>query len=151
MGRAFKWFRGLLGLKKPDPTPEPPRPRPKWRFAKSYRDKHKQSLPQDDHAVAVAAATAAVAEAAVAAAQAAAAVVKLTSSGRSVAAYFHDGHCDWAAIKIQAAFRGFLVSFLFFIFVNKSPFRLESQLIKILLTLGLPKRIFLFYFLSFFF
>ncbi|KAI5066896.1 hypothetical protein GOP47_0017424 [Adiantum capillus-veneris] len=59
------------------------------------------------HAMAVAAATAAAAEAAVAAAQAAAAVVRLTSNGRSL--YNNGvGREEWAAIRIQTAFRGYL-------------------------------------------
>lgn len=72
---------------------------------------------QDKHAIAVAAATAAVAEAAVAAAQAAAAVVRLTSGGgstrgvKNTAAHVSE---EWAAVKIQSAFRGCLVRFLFF-------------------------------------
>lgn len=71
------------------------------------------------HAIAVAAATAAVAEAAVAAAHAAAEVVRLTSSGRDAntlsMTYVSESHAwreDLAAVKIQAAFRGYLVSFL---------------------------------------
>ncbi|KAK1325124.1 hypothetical protein QJS10_CPA01g02419 [Acorus calamus] len=70
---------------------------------------------QSKHAIAVAAATAAVAEAAVAAAQAAAEVVRLTSSGRcgSSSGGSSVGGAGWrreerAAVKIQAAFRGYL-------------------------------------------
>ncbi|KAJ8499699.1 hypothetical protein OPV22_010251 [Ensete ventricosum] len=66
---------------------------------------------QNKRAIAVAAATAAVAEAAVAAAQAAAAVVRLTSSGRSALGFFSAAagkREEWAAIKIQAVFRGYL-------------------------------------------
>lgn len=106
MVKAGKWFRGLLGLKKPEcpanpnqnPTTKPPKRR--WSFVKSNREKdsldksqHGASKARLDgtgnandpskHAVAVAAATAKVAEAAIAAAQAAAAVVQLTNSGRS--------------------------------------------------------------------
>ncbi|RRT77719.1 hypothetical protein B296_00020040 [Ensete ventricosum] len=69
---------------------------------------------QNKRAIAVAAATAAVAEAAVAAAQAAAAVVRLTSSGRSALGFFSAAagkREEWAAIKIQAVFRGYLVRF----------------------------------------
>lgn len=71
---------------------------------------------QDKHAIAVAAATAAVAEAAVAAAQAAAAVVRLTRGGaKNPAAYVRGSGAgireEWAAVKIQSAFRGCLVSF----------------------------------------
>ena len=76
----------------------------------------------DKRAIAVAAATAAVAEAAVAAAQAAAAVVRLTSSGSGGGAKNHPAAYvsgsrsgireEWAAVKIQSAFRGCLVRFL---------------------------------------
>jgi len=61
------------------------------------------------HAIAVAAATAAAADAAVAAAQAAVAVVRLTSQGRG-GTMFGVGPEIFAAIKIQAVFRGYLVS-----------------------------------------
>ncbi|MQL92286.1 hypothetical protein Taro_024909 [Colocasia esculenta] len=65
---------------------------------------------EQKRAIAVAAATAAVAEAAVAAAQAAAAVVRLTSSGRCPVLYGAIGRKreEWAAVRIQAAFRGYL-------------------------------------------
>ncbi|ESW24961.1 hypothetical protein PHAVU_004G175300 [Phaseolus vulgaris] len=59
------------------------------------------------HAIAVAAVTAAAADAAVAAAQAAVAVVRLTSQGRG-GTMFGVGPEIWAAIKIQAVFRGYL-------------------------------------------
>lgn len=116
MGKASKWFRGLLGLKKTDPSsssskqnnpnPNPTKPtKKKWSFVKSYREKDSSFIKPADNksnygvstdaigsvdptkrAIAVAEATAVVAEAAIAAAQAAAAVVKLTSSGRGTAA-----------------------------------------------------------------
>ncbi|KAF3954083.1 hypothetical protein CMV_020527 [Castanea mollissima] len=145
MGKASKWFRGLLGLnKKTDShsqTPKPPKEKRRWSFVKSYREKdhhHHQTKHNNDqtttkaeatsygkvsaseheedankHAIAVAAATAAAAEAAVAAAHAAAAVVRLTSSGRcatnTAVAYVSGGvREEWAALKIQAAFRGSL-------------------------------------------
>lgn len=77
----------------------------------SYREARLGSISDSDdhgkHAIAVAAATAAAAEAAVAAAQAAAAVVRLTSSGRS-AGLRGVRREEWAAIKIQSAFRGYL-------------------------------------------
>ncbi|CAA6656320.1 unnamed protein product [Spirodela intermedia] len=57
----------------------------------------------------MAAATVAVAEAAVAAAQAAAAVVRLTGGGRCPGICVAGGKGElWAAVKIQAAFRGYL-------------------------------------------
>ena len=67
------------------------------------------------HAIAVAAATAAVAEAALAAAQAAAEVVRLTSGGPGGRGGGNVGgsHRRFAeevsAVKIQSAFRGYLV------------------------------------------
>lgn len=163
MGKASKWFRTILGLKKSDPSHSSSSSQPRssskdkrrWSFVKSYREKdyhnnttsakhnslYAQEPPVSDatpssegqdankHAIAVAAATAAVAEAAVAAAQAAAAVVRLTSNsgrcGNFTSSYV--GSCggardEVAAIKIQSAFRGYLVGFcsffLFFLFMN---------------------------------
>ncbi|KAB2632661.1 protein IQ-DOMAIN 14-like [Pyrus ussuriensis x Pyrus communis] len=111
-------------------SPKPPtKDKHRWSFVKSYREKRQQNDPvrhhqrtdssndavdPNKHAIAVAAATAAVAEAAVAAAQAAAAVVRLTSSGRFVrSSAVHGSRIgireeEWAAVKIQAAFRGCL-------------------------------------------
>lgn len=60
---------------------------------------------QSNHAYSVALATAVAAEAAVAAAQAAAEVVRLTT----VAHYSGKSQEEVAAIKIQTAFRGYLV------------------------------------------
>ncbi|CAK7335462.1 unnamed protein product [Dovyalis caffra] len=140
MGKASKWFRAVLGLKKPEPPLDHPqttrsKEKRRWSFVKSHREKdhhHHQQRHQETeaiktgvlyeqeledpnkHAIAVATATAAVAEAAVAAAQAAAEVVRLTSSGRSVTnsvAYVSGSlglRDDFAAVKIQAAFRGYL-------------------------------------------
>ncbi|XP_061364221.1 protein IQ-DOMAIN 22-like [Gastrolobium bilobum] len=136
MGKASKWFRGLLGMRKAESSSagKPPKEKRRWTFGKSYKEKDNNNIiinnnnnhdvvantvhrhvtlsehVDNKHAIAVAAATAAVAEAAVAAAQAAAAVVRLTSSS---------GRCaeaagglrireEWAAVKIQAAFRGCL-------------------------------------------
>ncbi|KAG6782745.1 hypothetical protein POTOM_012159 [Populus tomentosa] len=142
MGKASKWFRAVLGLKKPDPPLDHPvttrsKEKRRWSFVKSHREKDQhhhqqqqqeteavkagvlygQELEEDPnkHAIAVAAATAAVAEAAVAAAKAAAEVVRLTSSGRCVdnsVAYVSGSpglREDFAAVKIEAAFRGYLV------------------------------------------
>lgn len=152
MGKAAKWFRALLGIKKSDPQSSPTRTDSKpakekrrWSFVKSYREKdqhHHATRPStgdrrkggsygestpvpppmeyvdgvdpNKRAIAVAAATASAAEKAVAAAQAAAAVVRLTSSGRSTvnSVAYVSASCgvpeDWAAVKIQASFRGYL-------------------------------------------
>ncbi|KAF4367807.1 hypothetical protein CsatB_003869 [Cannabis sativa] len=138
MGKASKWFRGLFGLKKSDysassSSSRPSKEKRRWSFVKSVRDKdHNFSTttttnPSDTatrstvrdgdrdgekHAIAVAAATAAVADAAVAAAQAAAAVVRLTSGGgvggSVTTAAVHVSKEEWAALRIQSAFRGCL-------------------------------------------
>lgn len=161
MGKAARWFRGLLGGKKTESTAptksrseaKPAKEKRRWSFVRSFREKENHNSTRtasndrrgscedavapsayvDDvdpnkHAIAVAAATAAVAEAAVAAAQAAAAVVRLTSSGRSnPSAAYVSAKCgtseECAAVKIQASFRGYLVSFLilFFCLVSYSP------------------------------
>ncbi|MCO5554611.1 hypothetical protein L7F22_008143 [Adiantum nelumboides] len=65
---------------------------------------------QNKHALAIAAATAAAAEAAVAAAHAAAEVVRLTGHMQAGRPSSYDSMCseDWAAVKIQTAFRGYL-------------------------------------------
>lgn len=68
-------------------------------YAESAKDQNK-------HAIAVAAATTVAADAAVAAAQAAVAVVRLTSQGRATMTGVHERR---AAVKIQTAFRGYLV------------------------------------------
>ncbi|GJN02016.1 hypothetical protein PR202_ga19327 [Eleusine coracana subsp. coracana] len=133
MGWAPRWLRGLLGKKAGEPKSAKEKKR--WGFGKSFREKSPAppaarpptpplqrpsatprrgyAAPEDDaddeqskRAIAVAAATAAVAEAAVAAAQAAAAVVRLTSSGRCAPAAAKRE--EWAAVRIQAAFRGYL-------------------------------------------
>ncbi|GKV27680.1 hypothetical protein SLEP1_g36818 [Rubroshorea leprosula] len=66
---------------------------------------------QRKHALNVAIATAAAAEAAVAAAHAAAEVVRLASASQSYHTFSYRDR-EWAATKIQSAFRGHLVSIL---------------------------------------
>ncbi|GAU46994.1 hypothetical protein TSUD_186360 [Trifolium subterraneum] len=122
MGKASRWFRGLLGLKKSEQNSsdhKPPKEKRRWSFVKSYREDQQQHhnshvTVQTEHAennnngnkqaIAVAAATAAAAEAAVAAAQAAAAVVRFNYSSNGIVRIRE----QWAAVKIQSAFRGSL-------------------------------------------
>ncbi|KAJ7567842.1 hypothetical protein O6H91_01G009500 [Diphasiastrum complanatum] len=66
-----------------------------------------QAEEKSNHALVLAVATAAAAEAAVAAANAAAAVVRLTETG-ATSFYGDRFREEWAAIKIQTAFRGYL-------------------------------------------
>lgn len=134
MGKATRWFRSLLGMKKDNSKEHvnnsnsnsgDRKEKKRWSFAKSSKDSDQipGNLPSSDaawlrsyiaesekeqnkHAIAVAAATAAAADAAVAAAQAAVAVVRLTSNGRGTV--FGGGRERWAAVKIQTVFRGFL-------------------------------------------
>ncbi|XP_047971572.1 ankyrin repeat-containing protein NPR4-like isoform X1 [Salvia hispanica] len=131
MGRASKWFRGLLSFKKPDPTAAPsqnPPSKKKWSFPKGKhcrRSHHHAVVPggyvDDDETsrqvIALATATAAVAEAAVAAAHAAAAVAQLTSGGgfdRATAAHGAQNGVAYscpeerAAVVIQSHFRAYL-------------------------------------------
>lgn len=134
MGKTAKWFRSLLVSKKSPPSRE--KKKSEWALSKSadYKFKNEdplaspygESLDASKHAIAVAAATAAVAEAALAAAQAAAEVVRLTSSagsGRNVPAFVSSDRRRVAAVvKIQSAFRAYLVcivsSNLFFLSFN---------------------------------
>ncbi|PSS09772.1 Protein IQ-DOMAIN like [Actinidia chinensis var. chinensis] len=134
MGKATRWLRGLLGMKKEKESVENSnsgdrREKKRWGIGSpSGRDSGvagkipannpiaenswlrsyiaETEKEQNKHAIAVAAATAAAADAAVAAAQAAVAVVRLTSQGRG--ALFCCGTEKWAAIKIQTVFRGYL-------------------------------------------
>ncbi|KAG6657096.1 hypothetical protein CIPAW_04G066600 [Carya illinoinensis] len=74
-----------------------------------YLDSSSTDLDPNKHAIAVAAATAAVAEAALAAAHAAAEVVRLTRTTSSVGCGSRRRWTeDFAAVKIQSAFRGYL-------------------------------------------
>nr|XP_043625590.1 protein IQ-domain 26-like [Erigeron canadensis] len=128
MGKASRWFKGLLGMKKDKENMDKmdKKYKKKWSFSKpmmgtlppspvvsttsdptwvkSYMSTSEKE--QNKHAIAVAAATAAAADAAVAAAQAAVAVVRLTSHGRGT--LFNVGRERWAAVKIQTVFRAYL-------------------------------------------
>ncbi|KAK6153617.1 hypothetical protein DH2020_013256 [Rehmannia glutinosa] len=130
MGKATRWLRGLLGMKKDKENVDKnsnfveKKEKQRWSFVKSGKESEPLSQIQSDgsawlrsfiadseeeqnkHAIAVAAATAAAADAAVAAAQAAVAVVRLTSQGRG--ALFTDGRERLAAVNIQTVFRGYL-------------------------------------------
>ncbi|KAK4486447.1 hypothetical protein RD792_009125 [Penstemon davidsonii] len=100
MGKASKWFRGLLGLKKPDPNPipseKPACPKKKWSFSMSHKEKDLHKPQHGRVAVAVA--------------------VKQTSRGgnssttayvsRSCAGYWTRE--EWAAVMIQSRFRAYL-------------------------------------------
>lgn len=109
MGKTTRWLRSLFGGKKASNKSVSRIQPPENQFL--------YSKPGDDnkHAIAVAAATAAVAEAALAAAHAAAEVVRLTSGGNRA---FYDGERlrGLAAVKIQSAFRAYLVKVLSFTF-----------------------------------
>ncbi|XP_060219014.1 protein IQ-domain 26-like [Lycium barbarum] len=134
MGKATRWFKGFLGMKKEKENVDnmsnssEKRDKKRWSFGKSSKDStgrvnfpgsntevdsnwlrpymSENEKEQSKHAIAVAAATAAAADAAVAAAQAAVAVVRLTSQGRGT--MFNCEREKWAASKIQTVFRGYL-------------------------------------------
>ncbi|KMS96477.1 hypothetical protein BVRB_9g224700 [Beta vulgaris subsp. vulgaris] len=134
MGRATRWLKSLLGMKKQNDKEKTPKSinnddlkrdkmcmvERRWSFTKPTKEKVKDKenqwfrnyiseteIEQTKHAIAVAAATAAAADAAVAAAQAAVAVVRLTSKGRGTL-FSAGGRDRMAAIKIQTLFRGYL-------------------------------------------
>ncbi|GER39493.1 IQ domain-containing protein [Striga asiatica] len=132
MGKATRWFKGLLGMKKDKENVDSnsdygeKKERNRWCFAKAAKHSGGPAqIPvnvppsadeQNKHAIAVAAATAAAtaaaADAAIAAAQAAVAVVRLTSQGKGVSFSGGGGGRERsAAVMIQTLFRGYLERF----------------------------------------
>ncbi|CAO2813372.1 unnamed protein product [Amaranthus hypochondriacus] len=134
MGRASRWLKSILGLKKQNDKEKVTKSMKnedvkrekkgkiegRWSFTtatkENVREKEKDwyrndicdlEKEQTKHAIALAAATAAAADAAVAAAQAAVAVVRLTSHGRGTL-FSNGGKYVWAAVRIQTHFRGYL-------------------------------------------
>lgn len=147
MGKAVRWLKGLLGIKKDKEFPDK-KVNKRWSFGRLSSDSRPapaaggqvpgdmtpvvvdspwrvrsylsdSEKEQNKHAIAVAAATAAAADAAVVAAQAAAAVVKLTSQGKGGGVAYGRRE-KWAAVKIQTFFRGYLVISLFTLFLPQS-------------------------------
>ncbi|GFY83238.1 hypothetical protein Acr_03g0000120 [Actinidia rufa] len=126
MGKASRWFRKLLGAKKPPPSTAEQNHNLDFLISFDGNDRKRisgsraeassslEAIDANKHAIAVAAATAAVAEAALSAAQAAAEVVRMTiSSGRRTPSTAYVGDMrerrrELAAVKIQAAFRAYL-------------------------------------------
>ncbi|KAL0463849.1 UNVERIFIED_CONTAM: hypothetical protein Slati_0272500 [Sesamum latifolium] len=134
MGKATRWLRGLLGLKKDKQNVDSnsnsggKMEKRRWSFMKPAKDSGglaqipvrvppadaawlrslvaDSEKEQNKHAIAVAAATAAAADAAVAAAQAAVAVVRLTSQGREARKALRALR---GLVKLQALVRGYLV------------------------------------------
>ncbi|KAL0425018.1 UNVERIFIED_CONTAM: hypothetical protein Sradi_1036600 [Sesamum radiatum] len=134
MGKATRWLRGLLGLKKDKQNVDSnansggKMEKRRWSFVKPAKDSGglaqipvhvppadaawlrslvaDSEKEQNKHAIAVAAATAAAADAAVAAAQAAVAVVRLTSQGREARKALRALR---GLVKLQALVRGYLV------------------------------------------
>ncbi|KAL9232125.1 hypothetical protein vseg_007268 [Gypsophila vaccaria] len=119
MGKATKWLKSLLGMKKDTKTSQKINNNDNVKTNKWFKEKYGNNNAvydneneQRKHAIAVATATAAAADAAVAAAQAAVAVVRLTSQGRGglfcSVGNNGGGRHFWAASKIQSFFRGYL-------------------------------------------
>ncbi|URE40832.1 IQ calmodulin-binding motif family protein [Musa troglodytarum] len=133
MGRAARWLRSFLGGKKDtkgqkddaSTSGHDTRDRKRWSFAGPRQAAsmghspvtaawlstfHDDSEEESKHAIAVAVATAAAANAAVTAAQAA--MVRLKSLGTERTTPY-SSYERWAAVKIQTAFRCYLVLYLF--------------------------------------
>jgi len=96
MGKASKWFRSLLALKRPDsPSAAAPKEKRRWSFVKSYREKDHSAV--DHHAPPV--------HSSVHAESADPNLPALTAV-TVVGGFTRE---ESAAVKIQAAFRGSLV------------------------------------------
>lgn len=116
MGKTTKWIRSLFRPKKTSSSSSSSRSGQQKPHGSQTSYPESSSLDANKHAIAVAAATAAVAEAALAAAHAAAEVVRLTAGGSGGSRVFHDV-ARWrgiAAVKIQSAFRAYLVNLLLY-------------------------------------
>lgn len=137
----IKRFASITAPAPPPPSPPPPQPQVIENRTASEEAEKKQS----NHALTVAIASAAAAEAAVAAAHAAAEVVRLTATPQSIHTVSEDVEKPFgvetqaeedptlkyqeiqesAAVKIQTAFRGYLVS-LFNLFTNCFSMNLQN-------------------------
>ncbi|KAL4583812.1 hypothetical protein LXL04_008396 [Taraxacum kok-saghyz] len=136
MGKASRWFKGLLGMKDKENVnnlnSSDRKDKKRWSFGKPLKESQlpapamskfnassaasdgtwlrsymsETEKEQNKHAIAVAAATAAAADAAVAAAQAAVAVVRLTNKSRG--SMYAGGKEKRAAVTIQKVFRAHL-------------------------------------------
>ncbi|MED6119171.1 IQ-domain [Stylosanthes scabra] len=100
MGRATKWFRGLFGLRRSSDSAAPHKDKRRWSFVNSYREKnlhhhqnrhqqvlHASPVHHDDPPPPIQVAT-----------------VAATSNASATV----PSRKEWAAVKIQAAFRGCL-------------------------------------------
>lgn len=116
MGRATRWLRSLLWTGKKEGK-DPNRSKSGdvagagagGDDGSRYFYAEESEKQRSSRAMAVAAATAAATDAAVAAAQAALAVVRLASH-RGSTVFFSGAGEQWAAVTIQTAFRGYLVT-----------------------------------------
>ncbi|KAL1354937.1 protein IQ-DOMAIN 22 [Arachis hypogaea] len=110
MGKATKWFRGLFGLRRssdsaPPPStaaPKPHKDKRRWSFVNSYREN--KNLHQHRHQVRLHASSAHDPAIEVVAA----AGLKSSGSGSGSGGRSAVSREEWAAVKIQAAFRGCL-------------------------------------------
>ena len=146
MGRAARWLRSLLGGKKDtkgqkddaSTSGHDTRDRKRWSFAGPQQAAsmghspvtaawlstfHDDSEEESKHAIAVAVATAAAASAAVTAAQAAMVRLKSLGTERTTPYGIYE---RWAAVKIQTAFRCYLVWINMVDFVKRSHLSIRA-------------------------